>query len=457
MPLLTTNLRRKLCGHPRTGEAIRYAEDCISSEIPSTELHREICRRFLRDLKREKRWPYDPKALEHVCDFMEKLTVGVDSNMGSKDEKLVLMPFQIFILANLYGFHDGKSRRFTEANLFMPRKSGKSLLVGAMAGYALFADPLDKTPRILSGSVQADHAAHSWKALKTMIENTPELEDVYDIRIKDRGSDLEFISVRKTRPDGSPERDGSYGVVAGASKRRPGLRDGWLTSMAIVDETHLLLDDDIVQSFRRSGGSKPNRQMVKISTFGTEMNSVAYQDYRNIPKILEDPAGKFNRTFAACWCAEEGDNPLDIATWYKAQPAAGRLLNAEYFEDQAAHAEMGQENMTMFLIKDLNIWRLGANSWVAKDTVAALSRDISLDDYAHLPAFVSVDSRKGERLHRVHRGIRGLREPEGLRLLQNLRVQGRVRERGGEPDGLRRDQGRHHRDGDRLVRRGAPA
>lgn len=102
----------------------KYISDVKDGTIPACHFVKLSITRFENDLLRED-LIFLPEKAQKVIDFIAilKHTVG-----KFDDKPFILSPFQVFIVANLYGFYnlDG-SRRFTSAYIELARKSGKAL------------------------------------------------------------------------------------------------------------------------------------------------------------------------------------------------------------------------------------------------------------------------------------------------------------------------------------------
>ena len=118
--------------------AVQYAKDVAAGKIRKGNNLRE-CRRFLADLKRLDDFDIRTKDANFVCGFIEQFCVhekGEDlSGHPLKNKPLKLQQWQIFIVVALLCFFKKGTdeRRYKEAFIFVPRKSGKSLFVSCLA------------------------------------------------------------------------------------------------------------------------------------------------------------------------------------------------------------------------------------------------------------------------------------------------------------------------------------
>ena len=135
--------------------ATQYADDVVNSRIPACKWVRLACQRHLNDQVRAAAgWAYqfnpeltDLKSgkvyrpADRVCKFAE-LMHHTKGDWAARGERIRLEPWQVFILASIFGWivtATGK-RRFRIADIFVPRKNGKSALA-AIIGLFMLSGP----------------------------------------------------------------------------------------------------------------------------------------------------------------------------------------------------------------------------------------------------------------------------------------------------------------------------
>ena len=115
---------------PHLAEAIRYAEE-TEADSGIEELQRLAARRFLDDL-RSGRWDLRPGLAEFVIETMTGLFCFSQGERldGTplRGKPFELMPWHTFTIYNTCAFFlpGTQIRRFTEADLFAPRKTVKT-------------------------------------------------------------------------------------------------------------------------------------------------------------------------------------------------------------------------------------------------------------------------------------------------------------------------------------------
>jgi len=104
--------------------ADKYCSDVLSGNIPSGVNLKNAVNRYLKD--RKNGWDFREDAVEKVVKFIHKLRHFTGKHDG---KPFKLEPWQVFIVANLYGFYNKKegTRRFQTAYFEMARKQGKAL------------------------------------------------------------------------------------------------------------------------------------------------------------------------------------------------------------------------------------------------------------------------------------------------------------------------------------------
>ena len=128
----------------------------------------------------------EPSA-QHAIRFIESMC---RHTMGEKTgQPFALLGWQRCFVANLYGWlrPDG-SRRYRQAHLLVPRKSGKTELAAALALYHLLADD-EPTPEVVGIARDREQARLCFQRACRMVEQEP--------RMRER---VEFYQSRLTAP-----------------------------------------------------------------------------------------------------------------------------------------------------------------------------------------------------------------------------------------------------------------
>jgi phage terminase large subunit-like protein len=134
---------RKPAKHPHINAAevaVKYANDVINGTIIAGKLVQYAAKRFLEDIANGalRGIIFDKDAAQHVVDFFGFLQHSKGEWGG---EVFKLEPWQVFILANVFGWYkaDG-TRRFNEVYIEIARKNGKTTLLSGIGLYLLLMD-----------------------------------------------------------------------------------------------------------------------------------------------------------------------------------------------------------------------------------------------------------------------------------------------------------------------------
>ena len=119
--------------------ASEYAHDVISGRVDACVYVRQACQRFIDDLAKTQKsgyeFEFDTKRVGKACRLIELMT-HIKGELANKKELILLEPWQIFIVANLFGWVDFDGyRRFRFAYIEVPRKNAKSTLAAGIALY----------------------------------------------------------------------------------------------------------------------------------------------------------------------------------------------------------------------------------------------------------------------------------------------------------------------------------
>src|SRR5713101_3148770 len=145
--------------------ARQYALEITQGKIVAGELLRRAADRFLKDLEQghERGIYFDPVAALHICQFAE-IFCG-----------LPLLPWQVFVLANIFGWKKPTgARRFTEAWLSCAKKNGKTRLASTVALWGLVCDQ-EKYPDIFSAATKREQSRLVWRDAKRAVQDNAEL------------------------------------------------------------------------------------------------------------------------------------------------------------------------------------------------------------------------------------------------------------------------------------------
>lgn len=365
--------------------ALTYAQNVVAGKVRAGNNKRE-CLRFLMDLKRDD-IEIRNKDADFVIGFIEQFFVhqkGEDLNGNSlKNKPLLLQDWQIFIIYNLLGWYKvgTNERRFKEAFIFVPRKSGKSLFVAALS---LALGFLERR----SGSTIYITAA----ALKQSAETFDKI--VYTLRVKGvidefrvRDNNAEH-SISKTFLDEKGVPIGSIHIEAMAAN--PDRQDSFGCNICIADEIHAYRSAAQYNRFKEAMKAYTNKLMIGITTAGDNVNSFCYGRLQYSEKVL-DGIVKDDTLFCFVSKAQKDANGdvdfLDPEQHELANPSYGVTIRPEDMIAEAAQAQNDPQQRKDFLSRSLNIYTTAQKAYfdLEKFQTSDAQYDLTLEQLAKLP------------------------------------------------------------------------
>ena len=366
--------------------AVKYAKDVAAGKIRRGNNLRE-CRRFLYDLKRKKDFDIRTKDADFVCGFIEQFFVhekGEDlSGHPLKNKPLKLQQWQIFIVVALLCFFKKGTdeRRFKEAFIFVPRKSGKSLFVSALALALGFLERRSGTTIYITAASSKQSCETFGKILYTLRYRKVEKE----FRIQDNSF---HHSISKMFIDSSGSPSGSLHIEAMAAN--PDLQDSFGCNICIADEIHAYKKASQYNRFKEAMKAYTNKLMIGITTAGDNMNSFCYGRLQYAEKVL-DGTVKDDTLFCFVSKAEVDENGnvdyLDPKQHELANPSYGVTIRPEDMMQDARQAQNDPQQRKDFLSRSLNIYTTAMKAYFNIETFRKSDEKYkwTIDDLAKLP------------------------------------------------------------------------
>ena len=348
----------------------QYCDDILSNKIPSGIHLKNAVTRFLSDMKEAEvnRWEFREEAFIKVVNFVQKLKHFTGTHSG---KHFILQPWQLFIVANLYGFYnlDG-SRRFQTAYLEMARKQGKTALVAALSLYHLIADGEDGG-EILFTANSLDQAKIGFRMVNGFAQG-------YDTDGKKLKSRFKDISVKKT--------NSFLRVLAADSSKL----DGYNCSLGVVDEYHSAPNSQVRDVIRSSQAMRKNPLLVTITTAGFDKSLPCY-DLHTVCAEITAGIKKDDSFFGVIYSLDEGDDWKNPTTWIKSNPNLGVTVNYEFIEKQVLQAINSPNDEVGVKTKNLNIWCDSSTTWIPDEYIIKATKNINFSDFSDLECYVGVD------------------------------------------------------------------
>jgi phage terminase large subunit-like protein len=317
---------------PALETARAYAEDVTHGIIVAGKFVKLAAKRFLTDLGRTD-ISFDTAAAQHIVDYVSRLG-------------LELLPWQVFLLANLFGFKlDSGLRRFRYAFIIVAKKNGKTALSAALSLY--MADPQgDREPyscAYVAATTRYQSQSLCFKAAMRMRDENAHIKDA----TKKRKAMISWA-------------DSVFEPLAANSEKLNGLN----IHFGVLDELGDHPTSDLHNVFTSATTGRKQPLIMSITTAGENREQIAYEQRNRAAQVLEGvlPGDSFFSYIAEL---DEGDNPEDESVWIKANPSLGVLVPVENIRDLAQQAAAIPSTKRSFLRYSFNIWpATSLTSWI---------------------------------------------------------------------------------------------
>ena len=355
-----------------------YVRAVESGEQPACLMVRKAVERWRADQERCKLPSDDPNALYfdkgaflRVVRFSGMLRHFKGEFAG---KPIIWEPWQLFILANIFGLKIASTRRrkYTYADVYVPRKNGKTTFAAVIALYMLLFDE-ESAAEVYAAAVDKAQAKICFDASAELVKSCPELGDY--VRVFRKGS----IVVEETAS--------AYKPLSKDTKNKDGLN----IHCGICDERHAWKTNEIYEVLKTGVGARSQPLIFSISTAGTDTSYPYFRDLEFLRQVMLGIKQKDNH-FIMLYEPDEGDDWQDPATWAKVNPNFGVSLGRKYMEDECAEArEKGGSTLAAFRTKNLNMWVNAPEVWVPDDDVAANNKEFDEANLVGEDCYVGVD------------------------------------------------------------------
>ena len=326
------------------GKGHQYALDVASGKLPACQMVKLACTRYLDDLERSDLIFKEDTARIYLEFFEKHLRHTIGQHAG---QAFTLLPWQAFILWNLYGWHmpDG-SRRFNYAYISMARKQGKTTLMSGMALAALLLDQ-EQAAEIYSAATKRDQARILFDEARRMVLQSPLLS-------KHINAEKHTIT--------APASHGRFTYLSSDSRTL----DGTNVHLCLIDEYHSHPTDEVANVLRSGMQARRNPMHITITTAGLNREVPCYKLQNTCREILRGL--KQDDSFFCIIYEVDEDQQEDWTNpdlWHQANPSLNATITMDALKKQCTQAQnMGSSYETEFKTKHLNIWTDAAKTWI---------------------------------------------------------------------------------------------
>ena len=324
----------------------RWCAGVKSGAVPSCKYVKKAVERWEADLEREDLF-FDEKAFNRFVRFAREFKHYKGAMAGQRFEP---EDWQLFIMANVIGLKRRETglRKYTYADIYVPRKNGKTFLAAIFAAFFLLKDG-EAGPEVYTAAVDQQQARLCYDA------------------------SAELIRASIFGPDTRPYQWGmksktNSGVFKPLSKDTKN-KDGLNIHAAICDERHAWPTTEIYDVIKTGMGARSQPMLMSISTAGTDTSNPYFADIETYKDILSGLKQKDNH-FLLLFTPDEGDSWDDPQTWVKVNPNLGISLSWDYMRSECEEAKLrGGTYLVAFQTKNLNMWVDAPTVWIPDEDV----------------------------------------------------------------------------------------
>ena len=342
--------------------ALDYARAAASGELICGAEIQVAAKRFLADLERDD-LELHTKEPDFVCGIIERLMVHKQGQAldGTPltNTPLILQPWQIFNVYNIVGFYfkGTNERRYKEAFIFVPRKSGKTLFIAALA-FALALLERKSGAKIYIVAASLKQACQSFEDILYTLRYR---EMISDFRVRDNNAE-HSIHYEFTDERGRP--DGSIDIEALASN--PDAQDSFNCNIAIADEVHAFKKASQYNRFKEAMKAYTNKLMIGITTAGDNINSFCYRRLDYAVKVVTGQVTDDSLFVFVSRADQDEKGNVDYTNpvqHQKANPSYGVTIRPADIMQDAIQAQNDPQQRKDFLSRSLNIYTTAMNAY----------------------------------------------------------------------------------------------
>lgn len=374
--------------------ANQYALDVLAGRVPACKWVKAACRRQLDDLELEAKdpdWPYYFDACGagiRICRYISRLRHVKGKWAG---QRITLEAWQLFGLTCVFGWRrkEDHLRRFRSVYEEVPRKNAKTTKLAGVGLYMLTADD-EFGAEVYSAATKKDQAKIVFDIAQQMARVDGEFRARFALEVFTHS-----LVVRETASKFLPlSAEGET-------------LDGLNVSCALIDELHAHKTRQLHDVLDSGAGARGQPLLWKITTAGSNRAGVCYDQRIYLTKILNSVLKRHeglgykvegdstdDETFwGIIYTIDEGDDPLDEATWRKANPNYGISVDPADLHRMAAMAKVQPAALNEFLTKRLNVWVNADTAWMNMlqwDSCGDSS--LKEEDFAGEPCIAALDA-----------------------------------------------------------------
>jgi phage terminase large subunit-like protein len=356
--------------------ATQYCRDVLAGNIPACKWVKLACQRHLDDLvaarSKEYSWKFDQVRAGKVCTFIERFP-HVKGKWAIGNQRIHLEPWQCFIVCSIFGWVHKQSglRRFLEADIFVPRKNGKTVLAAGIGLYMLVGDG-EPGAEVYTGASKKDQAKEVFSPAAKMARRAEGFKEWFGITL---GKESMYVL----------DEGSKFEIVIGS----PG--DGPSPHCFIHDEYHQHPTDAQYQTAKTGSMARQQSLQLVISTAGVDIESPCHALQEELKKVLEGFIPN-DRLFGIIYTVDDPENWATLEALKEANPNFGVSVLEDRIMADLRMAVQRASHQNDFKIKHLDIWVNAREAWMNMEKwKACADPSLSLEEFRNDPCYEGAD------------------------------------------------------------------
>lgn len=322
----------------------------LSGSVPSCRMVRLAYERWLADLERPDLY-FDEAEYLKFCRFSRQFKHYKGALAG---QFFSPEPWQLFIFANCIGLKVKATgrRKYRLADLYLPRKNGKTFIASIFALWFLLMDK-EAGPEVYMAALDQEQARLCYDAAVTIGKASifSKLMRIYNSWLK-------------------TECPGNNGVMKPLSKDTQN-KDGLNIHAGICDERHAWPNTEMLDVIKTGMGARTQPFLLSISTAGVDVSNPYFADIEAYKAEMSGSMPLEDDHFFLLYTPDDDDDWQSEDTWIKVNPNLGISLDWQYMRATYNEAvTRGGSFVASFKTKNLNLWVDAPKSWVPDEDVA---------------------------------------------------------------------------------------
>lgn len=352
--------------------AFQYEKDVLSGkQITGKDIKKAV----KRSITLRKKYSYSEKEFKRVASLFYYMYIPVDD----RPTQFLPAPWQCWILLNLFAIinpANGK-RLYTEALIFVSRKSGKTMF-GAALSLIFLTKYGGMQAECFGAATVQKQAKQLMDYAKVIVRNSPSLKS----RVEAYRDELHY-------DDGD-----SMHTLMQLSEQQAERADGSNPSFCLYDEAHAFKNNALKEVVITGMGARANPLFLTVTTAG--FLTVGYPLFTQIELAKKVLSGEIedDSTFYAIYSldSEEEAKQEDVTVLEKANPGLGTAVSLERLKAMRDKALLLPSSWRNFLVKNCNIFQTAAEDpFISDENFVKCCSEVPFDQLNGARAWIGLD------------------------------------------------------------------